>query len=159
MAIIDVDHRFDVTRLVAPSSIQVAEHLPAGIEDLKHIYIYRPARSSLRTSTGDEDEPAQSQNQIQVSVTAAQQHMLYGAHASRNRVWWGTVVIGGGGGDVNAGWKGWLDVQRTEVAPFGVGMSAEEALMERDRRHEMITERGWEARSRVGVYSWGGAAG
>ncbi|KAH6652484.1 hypothetical protein BKA67DRAFT_536223 [Truncatella angustata] len=148
IVIVDVDHRFDVTRLIAPSADR---NLPARPGDLAHIYIYRPARSSPHSAaTGDPPH-----NQTQAAISAAQQHMLYGAHASRGRVWWGTLVVGGSGGDVNAGWRGWMDVQREEVAPFGLGVSAEEALEERDKRYERVRERGWEGRSRVGVYSWG----
>jgi hypothetical protein len=160
IVIIDSEYRFDVTRLVSPSShVDESENvndksLPATLADLGHVYVYRPARSSLRPRSGAlSDEPPQDQTQI--SIAAAEHHMLYGAHASRGRAWWGTVVIGGSGGDVNAGWKGWMDVQRREIAPFGVGVSAEEALAERDRRNEFVQQRGWEGRSRVGVYPWG----
>lgn len=158
VVIVDVDHRFDVTRLIATNAEQDKD-FPAEISDLKHVYMYRPARSSLRPGITADEDGSMAQNQIQASISAAQQHMLYGAHSSRSRVWWGTVVIGGSGGDVNAGWKGWMDVQRKEVGPFGVGISTEEALQDRDRRHERAVERGWEGRSRVGVYSWGEGAG
>ncbi|KAK6214179.1 39S ribosomal protein L22, mitochondrial [Pestalotiopsis sp. IQ-011] len=145
VVIVDADHRFDATRLVAAGD----ESLPASQDDLRHVYVYRPARSSFRANVTSE-----AMDQTQASVAAAQQHMLYGAHASRDRAWWGTVVVGGSGGDVNAGWKGWMDVRRSEVAPFGVGMSLEEALLERERRQERVRERGWEGRCREGVYSW-----
>ncbi|KAI1655430.1 hypothetical protein F4813DRAFT_366952, partial [Daldinia decipiens] len=85
--------------------------------------------------------------------------MLYGAHGSRAREWWGTVVIGGGSGasvkgDVNAGWKGWLRVEREEVAGFPVGISVEEALRDRNKRQEVVEDAGWVASSRVGSYVW-----
>ncbi|ETS74709.1 hypothetical protein PFICI_13193 [Pestalotiopsis fici W106-1] len=168
VVIVDADHRFDVTRLLSPSTpaagsseqdveveaeAVVNQALPAKRQDLRHLYVYRPARSRFRPGV----EPANDSplpDQTQACIAAAQHHMLYGAHPSRDRAWWGTIVVGGGGGDVNTGWKGWMDVRRTEVAPFGVGLSIEEALSERERRHERVSERGWEGRCREGVYSW-----
>lgn len=146
VVVVDADHRFDATCLVAAEK---DESLPASRDDLRHVYVYRPARSSFRANVTSE-----ASDQAQACVAAARQHMLYGAHASRDRAWWGTVVVGGSGGDLNAGWKGWMDVRRSEVAPFGVGLSLEEALLERERRHERVRERGWEGRCREGVYSW-----
>ncbi|KAK8044559.1 hypothetical protein PG993_004583 [Apiospora rasikravindrae] len=158
ITIVDADHRFDVTRLLsdpsatstAPASATTPSPYPATKSDLKHIYVYRPARSA-------------NQAQVQASLAAAREYMLYAPHASRNRAWWGSVVVGGatGGGekrlvaDVVASWKGWLHVQRREVPGFGVGMSVEEALGERERRAELVRDRGWEARAREGAYAWG----
>ncbi|KAK8085169.1 hypothetical protein PG997_006440 [Apiospora hydei] len=150
VTIVDADHRFDVTRLVSDSSraptapvsgppnAATPNPYPATKSDLKHLYVYRPARSA-------------NQAQVQASLAAAREYMLYAPHASRNRAWWGSVVVGGtttgtgtggGGGekqkrlvaDVVASWKGWLHVQRQEVPGFGVEMSVEEALGERERR-------------------------
>ncbi|KAI0120964.1 hypothetical protein BJ170DRAFT_688383 [Xylariales sp. AK1849] len=164
IVIIDCDWKFDVTRLVNSSTTNRTKDTgqpgavggeespksdyPAQVPDLKHVYIYRPARSS---------PPAQ--QQTAASVAHAQSHLLYGAHASRDRVWWGTIVVGGRGGHVNAGWKGWMDVQRREVAGFGVGLSVEEALLERQKREESVRGRGWEARCRWGTYSFGEEGG
>ncbi|KAK6846207.1 hypothetical protein PG987_001395 [Apiospora arundinis] len=161
VTIIDADHRFDVTRLLVDSSTSntTSTSYPATRDDLKHIYVYRPARSA-------------DQSQIQASLAAARDHMLYAPHASRGRAWWGSVVVGGTGGgfggsatvdgrgerlvaDVVASWKGWLYVQREEVSGFGVGMSVEEALSEREKRAELVRNRGWEARAREGAYTWG----
>ncbi|KAI1850270.1 hypothetical protein JX266_004128 [Neoarthrinium moseri] len=175
VVVVDADHRFDVTRLVSsvpppPSSSSAGDleqhrqqrdpNHPAQVDDLRHLYVYRPARSAPRQARGGGGGGGGG-NQVQACVAAAQQHLLYGRHASRGRTWWGTVVIGGGGGDVSAGWRGWMEVQRREVPGFGVGTSAEEALAERERRHARVAERVWEGRSRVGVYAWaeGGGAG
>ncbi|KAK7942654.1 uncharacterized protein PG986_011767 [Apiospora aurea] len=174
VTIVDADHRFDVTRLVSDSSTAptapapgppntaAPKPYPATKSDLKHLYVYRPARSA-------------EQAQVQASLAAAREYMLYAPHASQNRAWWGSVVVvgttgtggGGGGGekqrqkrlvaDVVASWKGWLHVQRQEVPGFGVGMSVEEALGERERRAELVRDRGWEARAREGAYAWGHA--
>jgi hypothetical protein len=134
VVLIDATHRFDVTRLA------VERH------HLRHLHVYRPACSSSQSA----------QPQIRACLDAARAHMVYGRHASRDRVWWGTVVVGGAGGDVNCGWRGWMDCQRREVPGFGLGMSVEEALGDRERRQDEVERRGWEGRSRVGVYGWGG---
>ncbi|KAK9772120.1 hypothetical protein SCAR479_11129 [Seiridium cardinale] len=156
VVIVDVENRFEITRLIAAdSSDRLHDCLPAEPEDLEHVYIYRPARASSRLTSGMPlDDPTQ--RQIQACLDAAQKHMLYSEHASRERVWWGTIVIGGGGGDVNTGWKGWMDVQRRDAGPSALETNAEEALTQRERRYTKIKERGWEGRSRVGLYSWGG---
>ncbi|KAK8068994.1 hypothetical protein PG994_005610 [Apiospora phragmitis] len=169
VTIVDANHRFDVTRLLSdsptaaaaaaasgPPNVKMPDPYPATKNDLKHIYVYRPARSA-------------NQSQVQASLAAAREYMLYAPHASRNRAWWGSVVVGGTGGfgpavdargarlvaDVVASWKGWLHVQRQEVPGFVVGMSVEEALGERERRAELVKNRGWEARAREGAYAWG----
>lgn len=167
ITIVDADHRFDVTRLLSDPSASTApptntarpNPYPATKNDLKHVYVYRPARSA-------------NQSQVQASLAAAREYMLYAPHASRTRAWWGSVVVGGTTGgfggplavdrrgerlvaDVVASWKGWLHVQRQEVPGFGVGMSVEKALGERERRAELVRNRGWEARAREGAYAWG----
>ncbi|KAI2467990.1 hypothetical protein F4781DRAFT_286049 [Annulohypoxylon bovei var. microspora] len=158
VVIVDAESRFDVTRLVSsssnPSRSNPAAHhpsstgYPAQVPDLRHVHVYRPARG---------------QEQVQAAIAAAGQWMLYGAHGSRAREWWGTVVIGGGSGagggmgvkgDVNAGWKGWLRVQREEVSLFPAGVSVEEALLDREKRQEVVDAAGWVAASRVGGYVW-----
>ncbi|KAI1500336.1 hypothetical protein F5X99DRAFT_241924 [Biscogniauxia marginata] len=138
VVLVDTENRFDVTRLVAPGSTP-APGYPATLSDLKHLHIYRPPRG---------------QEQVRAAIAAAEEFMLYGTHGSRDREWWGTVVIGGTGGDINAGWKGWLRVEREEVGGFNVGISVEEALGERNRRQEMVDAAGWVASSRWGSYAW-----
>ncbi|KAI0891636.1 hypothetical protein F4806DRAFT_297212 [Annulohypoxylon nitens] len=156
VVVVDAESRFDVTRLVSssPRSHYAAAHrpnessYPARIPDLRHVHVYRPARG---------------QEQVRAAVAAAGQWMVYGAHESRAREWWGTVVIGGGSGagggtgvkgDVNAGWKGWLKVEREEISGFPAGVSVEEALRDRGKRQEAVDAAGWVTVSRVGGYVW-----
>ncbi|KAI8964281.1 hypothetical protein F5Y11DRAFT_101271 [Daldinia sp. FL1419] len=150
IVIIDAESRFDVTRLVSPNSSSSTgnKSYPAQLSDLHHVYVYRPT---------------QGQDQVRAAIKAAGERMLYGAHGSRAREWWGTVVMSGGSGvgggasvkgDVNAGWKGWLRVEREEVAGFPAGIGAEEALRDRDKRQEVVEDAGWVAGSRVGSYLW-----
>ena len=171
VVVVDVDGKFDVTRVLQSAPFFTAEQsdlisttdeaardgsrpssprqkpLRVTIKDLKHIHIYRPARGSL--------------SHIREIVTSAEHHMIYGRHTSTTREWWGTVVIGGGSpvvlqsalgpvagsgaADVTTGWKGWLRVDREEVSGFGVGMSVQEALSDRARRHAAVQEAGWVA--------------
>ena len=69
--------------------------------------------------------------------------MLHGDHGSKGREWVGTVVCGGGGGDVNLGWRGWLKVGRGEVGGFSWGVSVEEALGDREGRRKIVDGKGW----------------
>ncbi|KAI1389281.1 uncharacterized protein F4822DRAFT_195643 [Hypoxylon trugodes] len=141
IVIVDAESRFDVTRLVSSPSTSNPSH-PAQPPDLRHVYVYRPARG---------------QEQIRAAVEAAGEYMLYGSHGSRAQEWWGTVVIGGGinvRAEVKAGWKGWLAVQREEVNGFPAGISVEEALRDRNARQEVVDGAGWVAKSRVGAYVW-----
>ncbi|KAI1262675.1 hypothetical protein F5Y18DRAFT_149449 [Xylariaceae sp. FL1019] len=148
VVIIDTEGKFDVTRLIAPSSppslpkppsttATTAPHnpFPATISDLKHLHVYRPARG---------------QEHVKAILSQLDEFMLYGEHGSKAREWWGTVVIGGVGGDVNAGWKGWLRVEKEEVSGFAPGMSVEEALRDRDRRQAAVDKAGWSLSSRFG---------
>lgn len=179
MVVVDQDHRFDVTRLVSASSSpppatgttsSASAGAAAGctVADLRHLYVYRPAR-------GPHLAP------VQACIAAAREHMLYGRHGSRHRAWWGTVVVGGGNGnssaataaatatggervvaDVTASWKGWLHVQRQDTTAVPTGfrrdtISLEEALAERTRRaagKEKKKAVVWEARAREGTYVW-----
>ncbi|KAI1079835.1 hypothetical protein F5B20DRAFT_590389 [Whalleya microplaca] len=154
VVVVDTESRFDVTRLVSPSSPPSPSSTssssppshPAHPADLKHIHIYRPPHSG-----GGGGTPSQ----VPGLLAAAASHMLYGpGNASRAREWWGTVVIGSGGGDVSAGWRGWLRVRRAEVGGLAVGTSVQEALRERDRRQEVVEGAGWVAGSRWGGYVW-----
>ena len=62
------------------------------------------------------------------------------------------MVLGGlGAGDLVAGWKGWLRVDREAVRPFPPGISVEEALLQRDARNKAVQAAGWEVSS-----PWGG---
>ncbi|KAI0426339.1 hypothetical protein F5Y09DRAFT_68041 [Xylaria sp. FL1042] len=146
VVVVDAEGKFDVTRLVAstatPTAAEKASH-PASPADLAHVHIYKPARRG--------------REHVDAVLAGVHEYMVYGEHGSRGREWWGTVVVGGtGGGDVNAGWKGWLRVEREAVAGFAVGVSVEEALRERERRHEVVERAGWVASSPWGSYVWKG---
>lgn len=130
--VVDADGRFDATRLACEG----------GDDDLRHVYVRRCSPEQLRAVVADTEG-----------------FMLYRA-ASRDRQWWGTVVIPGAGrgdlgpgvGDVvGAGWKGWLRVDRDRVPPFAVGLGLDEALAERDARQRAVDAAGWAATS-----PWGG---
>ncbi|KAL7623567.1 hypothetical protein AAE478_007250 [Parahypoxylon ruwenzoriense] len=165
VVVVDAEGRFDVMRVVVSSSFNDPSARPGSSRgedkarnpscpaqplDLRHVYVYRPPCG---------------QEHVRAALEAAGRWMLYGAHGSRAREWWGTVVIGGGSGmgvaaasvkgDVSAGWKGWLRVEREEVPRFPDGMSVDEALRDRDRRQEAVDGAGWVASSRVGSYVWG----
>ncbi|KAI1494213.1 hypothetical protein F5X96DRAFT_36927 [Biscogniauxia mediterranea] len=147
VVLIDAEGRFDVTRLVPSSPCSSSATRGEGRctpQDLRHLYVYRP--------TSREPE------QVRAVLEAAKEFMLYGKHGSRDREWWGTVVIGGtGGGDVVAGWKGWLRVEREldEGSRFHAGVSVEEALGQRERRRDVAANAaGWVASSPWGSYRW-----
>ncbi|KAI1290623.1 hypothetical protein F5Y03DRAFT_54816 [Xylaria venustula] len=167
VVVVDAEGKFDVTRLVSSSTpttgpprpsrpsrpstsaqkppeneTEKPTHLPATLSDLAHIHIHRP--------------PDRSREAVETVLSGVDEYMVYGDHASRDRVWWGTVVVGGIGGDVNAGWKGWLRVDRESVGGFAVGISVEEALRERNKRWEAVERAGWVAGSVWGGYVWKG---
>lgn len=126
--VLDLEGRFD------------AACLDCEAEDLAHVYVQHPARSSperLRSLVGE-----------------AERFMLYDddARGSRHREWWGTVVVGGlAAGDVTAGWKGWLRVERSAVPSFALGVSVDEVWGQREQRQRAVEDRGWTASS-----EWGG---
>ncbi|KAF4976894.1 hypothetical protein FZEAL_6496 [Fusarium zealandicum] len=129
--IIDLEGRFDATRLTCSPS------------HTRHVYVQRPARSSPE--------------QLRALVAEAEGVLLYGdvAQASAGREWWGTVVVGGlGAGDVSAGWKGWLRVDREHVREFALGISAEEAFEQRGRRQDVVDAAGWAVTSQWGGFTF-----
>ncbi|MBE3047124.1 hypothetical protein IMZ48_32295, partial [Candidatus Bathyarchaeota archaeon] len=91
MLVVDLEGRFDVTRLSCAEA------------DLKHAYVLKP-RACL------------SAEEVRGVIEGGQRWMLYGAHGSKGRGWWGTLVVGGPGGDVSVGWRGWARVEREEGA-------------------------------------------
>lgn len=123
------------------------------VEDLKHVHVYRPARGSP--------------SHIRDVLASAEQHMIYSRHASMAREWWGSIVIGGGSptalgpgnADVTTGWKGWLRVDREEVRGFPVGMSVEEALVDRDQRQRAADAAGFTATCAWGSFAFDEAGG
>lgn len=133
----------DVQPIVAPPRQVTAE-------DLKHVHVYRPARGST--------------SHIREVLSAAEHHMIYSKHASIAREWWGSIIIGGGSpavlgpgvASVTTGWRGWLRVDREEVRGFGLGMSIEEALLDRDRRQRAVNDAGWTANCVWGGFTFNG---
>ncbi|KAI3399634.1 hypothetical protein diail_6275, partial [Diaporthe ilicicola] len=119
-------------------------------EDLKHVHVYRPARGSP--------------SHIREVLASAEHHMVYSRHASVAREWWGSIIIGGGSptvlgpeaASVTTGWRGWLRVDREDVRGFGMGMSIEEALLDRDRRQRAAREAGWTANCVWGGFTFDG---
>ncbi|KAI0454291.1 hypothetical protein F5B21DRAFT_239647 [Xylaria acuta] len=142
IVIIDTEGKFDVTRLISNGPDSRASYYPATTPaDLAHVHVYRPGRGAER---------------VRAVLETLDEFMLYGDHESRGREWWGTVVVGGTGGHVNAGWKGWLRIDREDVAGFQAGISVEEALRDRERRQAAVDKAGWTAASRWGTYTWKG---
>ncbi|KAF5020186.1 hypothetical protein F66182_7791 [Fusarium sp. NRRL 66182] len=129
--VIDVEGRFDATRLTCPAS------------HTRHVYVQRPARGSPE--------------QLRALIAEAEDILLYSdvARASAAREWWGTMVIDGfGAGDVSAGWKGWLRVDRENVRGFSLGISAEEAMDQRGQRQDVVDAAGWTVSSQWGVFTF-----
>lgn len=129
--VVDLDSRFQAARL------------PCSEDDLRHIYVLRPPRASPQ--------------ELREMISGADKFLLYNtvAQASANRVWWGTIVLGGlGAGDITAGWKGWLRVDREEVRPFPPGISLEEALKQRDARQAAVDAAGWLVSSSWGSFTF-----
>lgn len=140
VSVVDFDGRFDVLRLLAAG---VAER-----GDLEHVHVVRPPEGG----------------EVGGYVKAVEEYMLYGGHGSRGREWWGSVVVfeeargrgkeGEGMGEsvgvVVGGGRGWMRVERGEVAGLGE-TSVEEALEGREGREREVEGTGW-----VGVSAWGG---
>ena len=130
LVVVDVDARFDVTCL------------SCDVEDLQHIYVVRPARSTP--------------DHLRQVVADAGEIMLYGDHVSKDREYWGTIVLGGlAAGDLIAGWKGWLRVDKGQPPGFALGVTADEALAQRDKRQLAVDELGWAASSAWGGFTFG----
>jgi len=127
VAVVDVDGRFDVSRL------------DCSMDDLKHVHIFKPVRDAVK-----------------VTVDSIEPYLVYGSHSSQGRDLVAVMVIGGVGGDVLVGWRGWLkaESEKEQVVRFGMGMSVEEALREREARQNALDEKGWTAQSEWGSYKW-----
>ncbi|KJZ72473.1 hypothetical protein HIM_08142 [Hirsutella minnesotensis 3608] len=137
--VVDVDGRFDPTCLTCDNDDGDSQ----GDNAVRHVYVQRPARASPE--------------HLRALVADAEAFMLYDASArpSRARPWWGTIVVGGGGlgvGDVVAAWKGWLRVDRAEVPSFALGITADEALAQREARQDAVDAAGWAATSPWGSF-------
>ncbi|TLS28787.1 hypothetical protein PpBr36_02097 [Pyricularia pennisetigena] len=169
VVVVDLDGRFDPVRVLqctpwssSPSDDKNSVTTRPTPADLAHVHVHRPARTSGPQSAV-----------IRAAVAIAEQHLVYGRHGSGAREWWGTVVVGGAVGaaaaaagdgedgaasavvDVVAGPRGWLRVEREEIPGFGLGMSVEEALVERERRRRAVEEAGWKAGSVWGGFGFG----
>lgn len=91
--------------------------------------------------------------------------MVYGTHGSREREWWGTVLVGsvlssGSMGDipadVKAGWKGWMRVDREETPPLRHRRSVDEVMADGDRQFMISDRLGWVAKCPWGEFRFGG---
>ncbi|KAK0616533.1 hypothetical protein B0T14DRAFT_434262 [Immersiella caudata] len=149
VSIIDFEGSFELLRLLAtPPAIQ--DGAPTSTNrfrraDLDHVHVLRPAPGDAAHIAG--------------CIASMEEYMLYAPHCSRDREWWGAVVIGGGlnpAGDNGAGHvcvvtdrKGWLRVQRAEVPQF-LDATVESALVDRDSRQWEVEDAGW-----VGTSPWG----
>jgi hypothetical protein len=162
VAIVDFTGRFEPLRLLATNPLGSSSATTTASDatdsasqptvqraDLEHVHMVRARRTSASS--------------VAQCVASIEEYMLYGNHSSRDREWWGTVVIGGGlnpAGSVSAAaaaqvavtadWKGWLRVDRAEVPTFW-DMSAGEALADREKRQAAVEDAGWVATS-----PWGG---
>ncbi|KAJ4392775.1 hypothetical protein N0V85_006836, partial [Neurospora sp. IMI 360204] len=166
VAIVDFDGRFDPLRLLAtlpfsststgtPTGTNTSTR-PLEPSDLDHVHILRP--------------PRRSNVPLQTYLAGMEEYMLYAPHKSREREWWGSIVIGSSNYNnpttaaapaaaaqaqiqaqaqvaVTAGWQGWLRVDRAEVTTAtGTGAwtfwskSAEEARRGREGRQAAVEE-------------------
>ncbi|KAK8149192.1 hypothetical protein G3M48_007956 [Beauveria asiatica] len=117
-----------------------ASGLTCSESALEHIYVLRPAENT--------------RDQLRDVVASTENYVVYNEEAKKsgNRELWGTIVLGStAGGDVTAGWKGWLRVDREEVRPFPPDISIEEALQQREERQRAVEASRWQVSS-----AWGG---
>jgi hypothetical protein len=47
-----------------------------------------------------------------------------------------------------------VESEREDVSRFGMGVSVEEAMKEREQRHLAVESKGWRALSNWGEYRW-----
>lgn len=92
--------------------------------------------------------------------------MLHGDHRSKGREWKGVFVSGtmAGLGEalkglkgvpvVQAGWRGWMRVEREEVPLFAEEMAVEEAWGEREGRRKAVDAKGWRGVCEGGEFRW-----
>jgi len=127
IVVVDADGTFDVTRL------------RCEMEDLKHVHIYRPLKGQVKATLGQVNS-----------------YLLSGEHASMGRDCLGIIVNGAQGGDIMLWWRGWLRVESEseDVPRFGMGVSVEEAMREREQRQLAVENKGWRAVSEWGEYRW-----
>lgn len=128
--VVDLDGRFSPSHLVS---------LGMEMRDLEHVHVFRCSKERLK-----------------VTLESVEGYMLWGEHGSQGREWLSTIVLGGVGGDVMVGWRGWLGVEREVVGGFGEGVSVEDAWGERERRMEVVEGKGWRGFCEIGDFSWDG---
>ncbi|KAK0744717.1 hypothetical protein B0T21DRAFT_280312 [Apiosordaria backusii] len=171
VVVIDFEGRFDPLRvLAAPLAGSASSTLPdnegkvtkkarVNKADLEHVHILQPKKGNW-----EQQPPARF---VSACLTTMEEYLLYGAHRSRGREWWGTVVIGGGfnpiGGlpkavsaqvAVTAGRRGWLRVERADVPGFGE-LTVEQAVRDREKRQQAVEQMGWVGNSPWGGFSFG----
>lgn len=128
--VVDVDGKFDVTRL------------HCSVEELRHVWV-------VRARGGKEG--------VKQALEEGTRWLVYGEHGSKGRELVVRIVSGGGGeADVVGGWRGWLRVEREgkEGGGFGMGMSVEEAMREREERRSVLEGMGWRAVCEEGGFTW-----
>ncbi|OBT86088.1 hypothetical protein VE02_05712 [Pseudogymnoascus sp. 03VT05] len=126
--VVDVDGRFDVTRLSCSE------------EELRHVYVVRCGKEG-----------------VERCLEEGRSWLVYGEHGSKGRELGVRVVSGGEGGkgaDVVGCWRGWMKVGRGAAPGFGGGISVEEAMGERGERQGVVERSGWRAESDYGQYRW-----
>lgn len=134
--VLDLDGRFDATRLTCTD------------DDLQHVYVQQPPYDEGSNTNVEH---------IRSLISDAERFMVYdgSSAASLSREYWGTIVLGGlGAGDLVAGWKGWLHVERDHVAEYSMRLSMEEAFDRRSDRQEVVDSAGWAAVSQWGKFTF-----
>ncbi|KAL7913338.1 hypothetical protein GGI35DRAFT_287271 [Trichoderma velutinum] len=134
--VLDLDGRFDATRLTCTD------------DDLQHVYVQQPPYDE--SSSTDVEL-------IRSLIEDAERFLVYdcSSAASLSREFWGTMVLGGlGAGDLVAGWKGWLHVDRDHVAEYSMRLTMEEAFERRSNRQEVVDSAGWVAASPWGKFTF-----
>ncbi|QYT00769.1 hypothetical protein H0G86_007840 [Trichoderma simmonsii] len=134
--VLDLDGRFDATRLTCTD------------DDLQHVYVQQPPYGEI---SGTDVEL------IRSLIADAEHSLVYDSSsaASLSREFWGTIVLGGlGAGDLVAGWKGWLHVERDHVAEYSMRVTMEEAFERRSNRQEVVDSAGWVAASPWGKFTF-----
>ncbi|KAH8818320.1 hypothetical protein F5882DRAFT_280136 [Hyaloscypha sp. PMI_1271] len=129
VVVLDLDGRFSPSHLMG---------MGLSMADLGHVHVFRCSKERLK-----------------VTLQGLENYMLWGKHGSKGREWMSTFVLGGVGGDVMVGWRGWLGVERESVGTFGEGISVEEAWGERERRQEVVDGKGWRGICEMEEFSWG----
>jgi hypothetical protein len=127
VVVIDAQGGFDITQL------------SCGIEDLKHVHLYKPSTSHVREA-----------------ISQVEDYLWSGEHGSMSRTLAAVIVCGADGGDITVGWRGWLHAESgvDEIGRFRTSLSAEEAMGERDQRQAAIDSKQLKATSDWEEYRW-----